>query len=403
MAEEYTPELWEEENENDSSILDGTSNDENADSISNASFTDSNSGGNDSDSLESAPLTLSAAPLTAAASNNVHYVTSLEDYSSSETPIPGTLRYILNNDAAAGDVIFFHENLYLQYGRILTLELKRYLPTLLYNCTLWGGSGQNHRRVVFKPAPNTTNVRFLQTLGTSSSANCIVYYCDFTGFDYDGESSTVRGSIFSYYDGTVTCHNCGFFDNPDWGNCGLFVLLNRTGTQPTVNIYNSVFYNNRSSSTRTGIADICGASSNATVFLQGCTLAGYNWIPNVYVTTANNYLVNNSLVRYWRIGSQVLQNNYEDKVKNYAANKLQLRAGTEEATRNTISRLCYDYNYSYVGGPIGGYGEIYVPSGSYLNKVFGDDDDFILEALTALNIPFLSKTEADTYFGEIPE
>ena len=390
----YTPEIIEEaDNEPDSDVL--------GDGVNAA---DDSDGGAEDDSSPAvslaSPVLLSAAPLTAATTSNgsVWNITDLRDYAADEDPIPGTLRYILNNNAQTGDTINFSINLYQQ--DFVTVELKRALPTLAYSCNLIGGDSSG-RHAVIKPAEGTTDVRLLPTLGTSTTANATWAYIDFTGFDYSGEQSAVRGALFSYYYGTLSFQSCGFYDNPSYGNMGLILLINRSGAEPKAIFYNCVFYNNGCAAGRTvNSGDVCSMSSSGSLTFSGCTAAlplsraGYNiYAPNIEIESTNG------LIRRYKDSTGGVGLDYSDEVHDYFGGDLRLYYNSIYATQNTKARIGYDRVVIPVGGPIGAYGSVYAPSISYLTKIFGDDD-LVLQALAADNIPFLSKTEADAYFGE---
>ena len=390
----FTPEII-EENDLDTDVL--------GDGINAADDSDGSSTNdlNPVDTLAS-PVLLST-PLTAAPTENQTWVvTTVEDYLSSEDPIEGSFRYILSQ-AANGDTIMFSDSCYDSDGRAV-IRLKRSFGTQIYNVIVRGAlDGDPKRKVVFTPYSSESSQRFASTLGTSATANAEFYYCDWTGYNYDGESSTVRSALFAYYDGLIVFGSCGFYNNPSVGTRGAILLINRTSTSPAVIFSSCIGYNNNLATISLESGAICAnLNQNGVVQIYGCTF-GNNQLRDVNtVTDIDDEFYFDNLIRTIRVNTVTRSTFYEDDVFDYDNNDFRLLKSSEYATAGTVARMGYDRVSIPVGGPVGALGRLYVPRVSYLTKVFGDDET-ILKALTGLDVPFLGKIEADNYFGDVEE
>ena len=392
----FTPEII-EENDLDTDVLgDGI---DTADDSDGSSTVDLNT----IDTLAS-PV-LSAAPLNVAAGNGEHVITAVGDYAADEEVITGCFRDILWNDPYEwGDTYIFADELFDDENKC-HIYLKRNLSTSPYFRYIVGGDVTNGRHVVFHPDPNYENVRFALTLNNAARVDAQYTCCDWEGWNYNGESSTVRSALFAFYWGELTFTNCGFYNNTGVGTRGAVVLLNGAYDPecfPRADFFNCIGYNNTAAGTGTTAAAVV-SNQNSTLGVlnfQGCTFGNQNGVRDIYSATKILDL-DNDLIRNYRDTTGTHTDDFSAEVADYSNNDFRLLYTSARAVSNTRFRYGYDGGVIRIGGPVGALSELYIPKSSYLTKVFGDDET-ILKALAGLDVPFLSKTEADNYFGEAP-
>ena len=403
-------ELEEESLENDANLLgDGA----------NASDVDNGSAESDTDTLDTlagSSLSLSSTPTLSAAdtaSNDgtAWEITNLEDYDVDEELIAGSFRWCVGRSAASED-----DSIFIRASTLATLgsnviKIKRSI--FLYSRPVYvvqDVDGANFK-LVFEPDSSFTNPRFCTTLSSSSIANSSWADIVWRGWNFDS-SSIYQTPLFAAYNGVFNFFRCGFIDNTASGSAKAIIACpnSATGQEIEFNFTSCKFYNNKVQNT-TGAEELAvvlnlGRKSSAvTINFDSCTSCkNINVGTGAVLDTAWNRNVitpkDSILERYTCNGSSYTQN-VSRICPLYLSGDLRVDATQPEARRIRVS-LFPDYEgYTFPQtAPIGCLSTSVQLSEDYLVHVFGNNEDLIADALSALDIP-LTHSEASNYFGVI--
>ena len=272
----------------------------------------------------------------------IYYFTSTADSGA------GSLRQMLA-DYGSGNTYAPDASLYGD-GDAVVIYLESSLSGVYYSNFTSGISG---KKLIFDGSHmDEVSCRFATTLASTSTAAATFTDIVWRNFVYNPNTSTVRGCLLSWYNGSISLERCGIFNCYNDGPRGPILML--AGSSSHLTMTGCLVYGSGSTDGTRGAVNVMGGNCFATI--DGCTMGHCVGDCDVYLVAASQLTKTNSLIRACNFSS--LSDDFENTVVDYANNDFRLLDTSAWATSRTAAGVDYYGQAIAAGGPVGCLAEV---------------------------------------------
>ena len=227
----------------------------------------------------------------------------------------------------------------------------------LYNLTVTSGTAG--RKIIFD-GDNSTTGRFLATLASTATASATFEDCCWRNYTYDAETSTVRGALFSIYDGSISFTRCGFVNVKNVSNRGPILFMSSSGKSITAYFESCTSYNCGGVGSY-ALVNFLTSQSGSSIEFVGCTMGCPSSTFDVYFTAAAASLGSQTDSLIYNVGNAAsLEYDFRNDVYGYDQGYYHIRNSSPLRNQATVQRLDYNGDTIEIGNALGAF--MYTPA-----------------------------------------
>ena len=227
-------------------------------------------------------------------------------------------------------------------------------------------TGLAGKKIIFD-GTDLASGRLTSTLASSSTASMELEDVCFRNFNYDAESSTVRGALFALYSGTCTFRRCGFVNVKQIGARGPIMFMSASGKSITAYFESCTSYNCGGVGSY-ALINFLTSQSESSIEFVGCTMGCPSSTFDVYFTSAAASLGSQTDSLIYNVGNAAsLEYDFRNDVYGYNQGYYHLRNTSPLINQATVQRVDYNGTTIDVGNAVGAfyYEPVPEPSNSF--------------------------------------